>query len=325
MPAWNLAHALGGGQFSHIVALPGLFYDYAKYSTNVQNTTVISQQVTARRLSRVVLSAGAYGLVLPADGQDIEIRVLSGLPPSSATPLYLEMTAGQFLKNCYDGIYSPNSPAIRYDPVVMAQLVTNTPILRAIITQTEKDGKTWLEENWYKVYGYIPWVNRNGEISPFKWDLPDVSVSLANLDDTNVKSATWHHGTQDAVTEVDFTYKRDFLTTGKTFSSIDVHPDIISAPGTTLVGQKPVTYTPQTVRDINFKLGGDFGPQVLATEIGYSLFKSRVAALFDRFSIGASRLIVEAYKSSADVRGLEEGRWVVVGVSWLITSRRSAA
>lgn len=254
--------------------------------------------------------------LLPTDGQVIEVRVLSGLPPSETTPFYFEGTFGQFLKNCYDGVYSSSGvPAIRYNAAVMADLVIHSPILRLIKTNSEAEGLVWLQENWYKPMRMIPLINEAGEIVPTSYDLPDPSVAVTVLDNTNVEAADWSHGSADAVNAIEFTYKRDYLDVHNSLQSIDVHADRLNAPGIVRVGQRTLKLAPETVRDVTFNINASYG-RAETTDLGYYLQLQISAQLLNRLNLGGQRLIVKALRFDPAVRALKAGQWVQVTLSW---------
>lgn len=255
---------------------------------------------------------------LPTEGQDIAIRVLSGLPPSEEAPIYYEGTFGTFLKRCYDGFYSLQAPGIRYNAAVMADLEVNTPIMRLVQTKIEPEGLRWLQEHWYKPMRMIPLINAAGELVPTKFDLPDASVSLVTLDNANVEDAEWKHGSGDAVTGVEFTYKRDYLGTNNRLSSIDVHVDRLDAPGVTRVGDRTIKFDPATVREVTANVTDSYGQAGgKEAEYGYYLAQQIQTALLDRFALGGQHCMATALRSDPNVRGLIGGQWVIMAVSWL--------
>lgn len=253
---------------------------------------------------------------LPTAGQDVEVRFLSGLPPTEKDPIYFEGTFGAFLKKCYDGDYSVQPAGIRYNATVMTDLVANTPICRLIKTNTEKEGLRWLQENWYKVMRMIPLINDAGEIVPTSYELPDAGVVLTTLDNSNVANASWKHGSGDAVTSVEFTYHRDYITKDRRFGSIQVVADRINAEGAVRVGDKPVKFSPETVRDLTNSPHQGYG-QAPGTDLGYYLSRRIGTSLVNRFALGGQHLDVQALRSDPAVRVLKEGMWCQVSLTWL--------
>lgn len=244
---------------------------------------------------------------LPADNQQVAVRVLSGMPPSERAPMHLEMPFGTFLKNAYDGIYSSTPNDIRYSGID-----ESGPLLRAIITEFVDDGREWLAENWYKPLGMFPRINENGEIVPTRWSLPDAGVVLPLLTQANVKVdvSGWKHTSNDAINKVSFTYKRDFVGVDKKLHSIDVVMDEIDAPGVTRVGDRPITYHPVTIRDVSPSTDGNYGQAFKSAELGAQLFLERVNDTLDRWSLGGQHIPVIGIKSDAVVRDLKEGDWL---------------
>lgn len=253
---------------------------------------------------------------LPADGQDVEVRVLSGLPPSSEAPMYYEGTFGEFLKRCYDGYYSIQAAGIRYNAAAMANLAANSPVMRLIKTQSESDGLAWLQENWYKPMRMIPLINEAGEIVPTPYDLPDATVSLVTLDQTNVQDADWKHGLGDAITGVEFRYFRDYVDNDGKLGTIEVHVDTVNIAGLSAAGAKTAKFAPETIREITTNIGLTYG-KASTSEYGYFLAKRIQAALLDRFSLGGMHCNVTALRSDPAVRGLIGGAWVQLSIPWL--------
>lgn len=254
---------------------------------------------------------------LPPSAGYYEVQVLSGLPPDEQAPFFFEGTFGQLLKNCYDGLYSNGLTSVKYDQAVMADLVANTPIARLIKTEIELDGRAWLQEHWYKVMGMFPRINAVGEIVPTSYELPDVSVSLTTLDDNNLEEASWSHPVTNAVTAVDFMYHRDYVAQNNQLMSQDVQLSRLSAPGMTQIGNKLVTFAPETVRDVSGAREPQYGLAPYANEVGYYLGTKRQTQLVTRFGLGGQLLQAIAMRSDAAVRALVEGSWVVVAASWL--------
>lgn len=255
---------------------------------------------------------------IPTANQDVEVRVLSGKPPTPEAPIYFEGTYGAFLKRCYDGYYSVQPTGLRYNTAVMNDLVVNSPIMRLIQGETVKEGLNWLQENWYKPMRMIPLINAAGEIVPTSYEVPDATVTLVTLDNTNVETADWSHGVGDAVTGVNFMYKRDYVGSDNKIHTIDVHVDKLDAPGVTRAGDRTVKFEPQTVREVTADVAAAYGQAGgLAAEYGYYLAQRIQTALIDRFSLGGQHCMVTALRSDASVRGLLGGQWVIMAVTWL--------
>lgn len=307
-PIWMTAAA--GSNFTDAFTFyPGFYYFKSK-----SNSKGLQYELSALKIGWHDFS------LLPANGTVVEVRVISELPPSEKDPLFVELTFGAFLKKCYDGDYSlklpGGTPGVRYNATLMAALATSTPYMRLIKTNLEKEGLRWLQENWYKPMRMIPIINEAGEIEPTSYDLPDASVALTTLDQTNVAKATWKHGSNDAITGVEFTYKRDYIAQDKSLQSIDVVAARIDAPGTVRIGDKVVKFAPETVRDVSSDITKTYG-KAEVSEFGYYLFKQISTALIDRFSLGGQHLMVQALRTDPAVRALKGGMWCQVTIPWL--------
>lgn len=263
------------------------------------------------------------GLHLPTNNQDIELQVVWFGPISDTFPLLIETTFGQLLKDVYDGVYSQISPMIGYNTTTVSALVTNTPLARLRITKSEPDIREWLEPNWYKPLGYAPALDLAGKINPVKYALPDASVTLVQLDDTNTTEAQWMHSVKDVVNKIVFKYKREYAvkddkaTVGITISEQDVELVEIYAPSAAILGPKAIEYDPVTVRSRSAVPFDQPTTNNISDELGRQLALARWKELKDRFAYGAQRISAKAFRSDSAVSGIKIGDWVLVGISWL--------
>ena len=90
-----------------------------------------------RTVSRFVITASALAL-LPANGQQIEFRFRSGLPPSEAGPFFFEGKLGDFLMNYFAGNCGEAPILIRPDTAALALM---TEWIRIIKTESEDSGQ----------------------------------------------------------------------------------------------------------------------------------------------------------------------------------------
>ena len=265
-------------------------------------------------------------LKLPANGQSIEMLVVLQTVPTEKYPLLLELSFGQLLKNIYDGMYSPSSTTpIKYDAAAVAAMVTSTPTARLRITEPVEDARTWVEDNIYKPLGYAPLLNANGEIKPVKYTLPDATVTLPQLDDTNIiaDSAEWLHSSKAAVTKIVFKYKSETLARGEEGELVATERDIevvhVNAAAT-LFNNQTVEYEPQTVRtliDSTAASSGSGGNGEWLDDVGGRLARERSADLINRFSHGAQQIKLAGKRSDATVAALVPGDWVLLASSWM--------
>lgn len=276
-------------------------------------------------IAAFILSSDS-GAGLPSNGEDIEIVMNYYGQPTDDFPLLIECSFGQLLKDCYDGVYSAGAPKIHYDATAIAAMLTNTPIARVRITSPEDDMLTWVQDNIYQPLGYAPGLSAKGEILPIRYAIPDATVTLVSLDDSNVQAAEWMHSYEDVYNTVTFTYQRE-VGTGKYGVAVpsqgfisqlivetDVHIiDVFESAA--LFGPKVVDFTPVTIRTLGAgtnNLSGD-----LQDELGTLLARARAKELFDRFSYGSQRVKLSAFRDSTGVANLKAGDWVVLGTSYL--------
>jgi hypothetical protein len=269
------------------------------------------------------------GSNLPADLDSIEIQAVYFGPPRAEAPIYIEVSFGQLLKDLYDGAYSSENPRIPYDAAAMATFVTSTPMARVKVTEMKEDIRKWTEENIYKPLGYAPALNAKGEIVPVKYNLPDVSVTPVQLDDTNIIEASWSHSYKDAVNKTIFKYIRESrpqtsnttdMPRGPYFSTVldetEVEIDNLHS-SISVLGPQTVTYEPETLRVFEFFRGSAAATGNVKDELGFQLSQQRSKELFDRFSYGAQKLTCSVIRANANIRGLKIGDWVTIACSWL--------
>lgn len=275
----------------------------------------------------LTLYLGTYdGLNLPTDAQDIEIQVVHTGRPNESAPIYIETSFGQLLKDLYDGIYSSESPKIKYDTTAMATFVTSTPKARVKIIEPTDDLRDWVEEHIYKPLGYAPGLNDKGEIVPIKYALPDSSVTLVQLDDTNIIDAHWSHSYKDAVNKIIFKYIRESRSLGQAEKPSEKYFNVLLDEtevevqrihtSVSLLGPQTVEYEPATVRSFSdFRESAVSGNTV--DELGTQLALARGEELFNRFSFGAQKIECTVARANANIRGLKMGDWVSIASSHL--------
>lgn len=274
------------------------------------NSTHFENSIATYKIGELVVAALTFA-ELPTDGQVIEFRVRSGLPPTEAAPFYFEGTIATFLTNYFNGIYSEFPLNLRPDPAAIALM---TEWIRIIKTSSEPKGQDWLNEHIYKTWGYLPIINKSGRFSPIKQQLPTSAATLINLTDANCRNARWHMGLDDAVTAVTFAYQRDYVDQGHQLQTVQVQVDDINAPGSVLAGDHPVDFKPETVRDVTTDPNGSYG-KADTNDNGYKLAKRRQYELIDRFGLGGQHYGVDAFRSDASIRAAKEGDWCVVQTS----------
>jgi hypothetical protein len=271
----------------------------------------------------VVVDEGNEALLPSSDGE-IEVVIRYHGPVSEEWPLHLEgMTEGEFLKACYDGDFSRTDPRIPYDEA--AVLSFDRPI-RARITERVEDMRGWLESNFYAPRGSAPAV-WNGEVYPIKYEIPPDDVSLPQLDGTNCKPLPgWYHGADDAVNQVEVTYKRDSSVAlidnpkgeglaGDRIVSRDVQVVHRSESSIELLGERTLELNTDLFRAVAGKEGEPVSGDV-TDEVGHQLSMERAFQAIDRFRYGGQHIEAQGMRSDPDVEGLRPGDWVLAAASW---------
>lgn len=273
------------------------------------------------------------GAALPADAQAIELMIVSYGPASTSNPLHLDegLTAGQFAKNMYDGVYSARdenghlvASGIRYDA---AALLAMTDPVRTRITEPITDARDYLEKYLYAPTGWIPALDRYGRISPVSQEAPEDILGLPLLYDAITEPApNWDAG-ERIVNLVRFILYRDFKPDdADQAQAVDGLSVVQSkdAPGQLLEFLDPVSvqrHGPQ-VLEIDGRLfravGDPLGNPVLdggaTAETGYGLAFERRDHVLNRYSLGAPTMVVNVRRDLTPT--LRAGSWVRVWLSW---------
>jgi hypothetical protein len=274
----------------------------------------------------VVMSDTVGGANLPTNGQRVEFRVFNGGPPTEDFPLYIDRPMGDLLSALYNSTdYTDTNPNVRYDATTPSTLTAAGGQARLIVTKTESDMRPWVEENIYKPCACAPSI-RAGKVYAISYQMPNASTPLLALTDANVtrEGTAWGHATRNAVTRVEFTYRRDYL---ESTSVLDLRPDtarlrsrevtfVRRAQSSTMFGDKPLKYAPATVRAIGAAATGSALGDVY-DEMGAKLAMLRSYQATDRFAQGAQELTIRARRSDAAVEAAREGDWCTVGLSWM--------
>jgi hypothetical protein len=147
----------------------------------------------------------------PANLDDIEFTVTRLVGGGSVTVL----SAGQFVANVYDGLYSARDPVtqgivstgILYDLSAVLQM---TDPVRIRITEPIEDAREWLEKYIYAPTGWVPALDNFGRISPVSQIAPSDSSNLPVIDNAIAEpSSEWDSGTR-IINVLRFVYPRDY-------------------------------------------------------------------------------------------------------------------
>lgn len=255
---------------------------------------------------------------LPGDGQLIEVQVLHAGEPTEDLPLYYDGTFGDLLRRVWDGEYNITDPRIRYDEDRLEFLSTATPRARMIVTERAESMKDWLADNVFAPIGYAPRFDTRGLLYPVSDAIPPIEF-LPELDADNVvfEGTAWDHSADNAVHEVDFTYRREFLADvdgTDILTSQEIRARIIS-PTARDVMADPVEYNPVTVRSTGSGPGAVIGD--VSRELGAILARQRADVMLNRYRYGAPVLSARVRSGDPVAAALLPGDWVRVTLSWL--------
>lgn len=290
-----------------------------------------------RAVSAMTLRGYQATGTFPTDGDSIEIAVRWKGEPTDFAPLHIEgMTSGAFLKQLYDGEYSPPDPVtgevvptgIRYheaDLLEVGQEAPDTILLR--ITEPVEDLRAWAEERIYSPTGWCPALNNDGEISPRSQIPPATFEGLQEISNAITEpSPTWDAG-ERIVNVIRYNYPRHYRVDLDEAEAVDLLEvrDVVQEyrdeASITRHGLQVVEFDGQAFSAMG---GNDTKPIVEKTlEQGYRLAVLRRLYVFDRYRNGAPTLEVPVRRDYT--WHLRAGDWVTVDLSWFpdyVTDRR---
>lgn len=290
--------------------------------------------------NRATLLVNMTGPGIPVNGQRVEIIVEAAGQPSDDVPYYWEGNLGQLTKDIYDGLESDYLPGIRYDAAAMADFIQKSVRGRAIITKPEDNGLQWLQENTYKVQGWVPSVPPDtGRVTPIQYNLPTVTEPLLVINDAMVRDdAKWELAKDETVNQVTFEWEAIFVTDSKYTSEfaayymnanqfdppaqrigrLPMYYQEVAVNSQALLGMKEIKYKPLTIKQVATvgPVGIDMG-RWAGLGIGQKIAQDRSKELLDRFSLAGQRLTIFVRRQAAGVPAAKMGKWCQVSVSWL--------
>lgn len=177
------------------------------------------------RLNPALSTYDAGAVDLPDTDDEIEYYLMGIMPPDEHHPYPIEnMSAGQFVQNVYDGLYSARDidgavvpTGIRYDAAALAQM---TEPVRFLVTEPWEDARDMLERLIYGPTGWIPALDNDGRISPVSRIAPQDTSTLPLLTDADCEPApAWHSG-ERIVNVVRMYYPRQYTVTHYDYPSV---------------------------------------------------------------------------------------------------------
>ncbi len=253
---------------------------------------------------------------LPENNDPVYVRVLSNLPPRDDVPLYLEERFGSILQKGYDGDYTIEDTMVpvRYDPDRMAAFILETPFGLARITEPADDGREWFQKNVYQPMRSAPAI-RDGKVYPLSFDVPDESVELPQLDDSNtIGRPNWGHGPENIVNQVITKYDREIVPTNlpqlaepvvqkATIERNRLSEDSQRRHGTIPIVLEPVTLRALVSEDTAFTDAPTHDTaQLVSAAFGDGMLR--------RYTNGA-QVVESRHIRNDDIDAILEGMWVI--------------
>ena len=306
--------------------------------------TVSAYLIVQINVADRALGSLAVSPYLPADEQHIEFIIDSVYDPAIADAWYRQenfkklvshvdgLTAGQFVQNVYDGIYSPRAEngdpiptGILYDPLALAQM---TDLVRIRLLEAVPDARDWLEKTIYAPTGWVPALDDLGRISPVSQVPPSDLLALKNINNANSEpSPDWNAGDR-IVNVLTYTYQRDYRPSDPTqadgddgLASRDVVMEFRDEPSITRNGEQTLDIDGSAFRAIGTSEA--LAVTTVDAELGYQLAYLRDQYVKWRYALGAPAFSLGLWRISLPT--LRCGEWVSVDLSWLpdyITGRR---
>ncbi len=267
---------------------------------------------------------------LPNHNDVVQVQVRYIGETTENFPLHIETTAGQFLQDLYDGVYSPRDQngdiaptGIRYDADALA--VLDTPVF-ARITEPAEDLREWAERNIYAPLGLAPALDNDGRISPVPAapppNLADVAVDLTDV--LTEPEPSWAEGDR-IINLLTFKYPRYYGGGSPAMDGFHVHNVVLTDKNDASIARFGVQeHTIETVAFGAIGTAGTASP--IGEEVGADLAVARAADLFARYRYPVP-VVTLTVRRSATV-ALRVGDWVRLSQSWLpsyVTRRRGLA
>lgn len=268
----------------------------------------------------------------PTLGQSVEFRLLGGRGNiSDNLPFYIDdLTAGEFLRNAYDGLYSDLGElgetvptGIRYDEAALLQM---TDPVRIRLREPVDDLRKWLEENIYAPTGWVPALDYDGRISPISQNVPSEILTLEAITDAIAEPAPEWNAGETIYNVVRFVYVRDYKPTdpeeAETLDGLAEREVVVEYEDSVSVlrhGRKVLELKGDAFRAV----GDAEALPVVTLETGGALATDRGTEMLNRYSLGAPTMQLNVMRRALPL--LRAGDWVVVSLSWMpdyVTGKR---
>lgn len=253
---------------------------------------------------------------------DFMIVPMEGVKTDANNPFHISgITLGQFIKNAYDGFYSPRDEngdviptGIRYNEQDILSM-TQPVLIR--VTSPVKDARDWLESHAYAPSGYAPAFNHDMEISPKSQVIPtdaDVLLGLTVIDDMiTIPEPSWSHG-ENVYNFLEFTYSRYYKHQSSTATDGLVERSI----SINFLNQESIYRNGEKRLEIEGQLfsstGNDSGNAIDVPEIGAVLAEDRRVNIFNRLRFGTPTFQLSVFRIAT--YHLRAGDFVRVNITW---------
>lgn len=281
---------------------------------------------TGRSVTAVVFGDSRGDTYLPADDQAIELVLVYRGPPSEDLPVYIEgITAGEFARNTYAGVYSRRDSAgnlvatgIRYDENALLQM---TDVLRFRLFEVITDARDWLEGHIYAPTGWVPALDRDGRISPVSQVAPTSLLGLSAVNDAiTVPTPDWNGG-ERIVNVLRFVYHRDYVPGNsanvETGDGLARREIVIEWEDSVSVERNGVQEL--TIEGDAFTAIGTADAEPVSgdqtQEVAFLLSQLRQLHVQARYALGAPTISVPVFRAAIPLA--RAGDWVVLDLSWL--------
>ncbi len=266
--------------------------------------------------------------LMPADGEDIEFYLMGirGVPPTKEVPFTIDgITAGEFVRNAYDGLYSPRNTdgsivptGLRYDEAAVLQM---TEPVRIRLSEPIDDARDWIEKNIYAPLGWTPALDRLGHIAPVSQVAPEEVIGLPSITNAITEpSPDWNAG-ERIINDLQFQYFRDYrptdpadAETGDGLAAREVDVEYKDTDSIIRHREQVLSLASEAFRAVGTPEGE--APSGGGTDdAGFHLARDRQRHLLARYGFGSQAIRLTVRRSALPL--LETGDWVVLDLSWL--------